>query len=131
MNIHFPNPHPLSQSPPTHSKPPAPEPYTPYSPTNRQHARTTSPIHRTHRININLNPRIRRLVRARKRDQRARRPLPTPRHPNLRTRNVKLRAVERARRVQRDVLDAQEVVAWGRGCRDGDGCCGFVCLALG
>lgn len=77
-------------------------------------------------ININHQPRIRILVRARKRNQRGRRPASPTGNSHLRTAEVQLRAVERARAMQGNMLDSQQVVARGHVLRDSDGEGGLV-----
>jgi hypothetical protein len=64
---------------------------------------------------IHQNPRIATLVRARKRRQRRRRPGASTRDLNLRASQIELRFVRLHRHMQRDVLDAEKVVAVGRG----------------
>lgn len=85
---------------------------------NRRPRRTITP---PTPININLQPRIRILIRPREAHQRPRRPTPPTRHANLRARNIKLRAVDLTRPVQRNVLDAQKILAARRILGDSDG----------
>lgn len=79
-------------------------------------------------IQLEQNPRVRGLVRAGKRDKRARvEGSRAAGDRELGACNVDLHAADRGRAVQRDVLDAQEVVAGGDA--GGDGGCygGFAC----
>jgi hypothetical protein len=68
---------------------------------------------------------IRALVRPWEGDHRPRRPAPPARDANLRARKVELRAARAHRHVQRDVLNAEEVVTRGYGGGD-RGVRGFV-----
>lgn len=90
------------------------------------HRRARRAIRPTPAVNVDLEPGVRVLVRAWKTHQRAGRPAPAARHAELRARNVQLRAVDLARAVQRNVLDAQQVLAAGRVLGDGDGEGGLV-----
>ena len=70
--------------------------------------------------------RVIRLVRAGERDQGAGGPRPAARDAHLRAADVELRAAGVLREVQRDALDADEVVAAGEGGGEGEGYLGFV-----
>lgn len=105
--------------------PPPPSPTTTLSP--RPHRRPRRRITRRHRIiNINLNPLIRRTIRARKADQGTRRSIPSILHLDLRTAYIKLRAADATRTVQRNVLDAQQILARGERFRDRNVDVGFA-----
>jgi hypothetical protein len=113
---------------------------TPLAQTNFLHAINLPTPHRrprTHIIprirrilsQIHQDPRITTLIRAGQRRQRTRTPAPAARDLDLRATEIKLRFVGLHGHVQRDMLDAQEVVAVRGGL--GDGCVGrfvFVCV---
>ena len=78
-------------------------------------------------MQINQNSRMIRPVRTRERDFRSRITVPTPSDLDLAAGKVKLRAANVLRVVQRDLLDAQEVVALWHGGGDGDEEFGLAC----
>ena len=79
-------------------------------------------VTRGHRVvNVDHDSRIRRLVRTGERYKPGRRTIATTGNLNLGARNVELSSARGPGRVQRDVLNAEEVLARGKGLGNGDG----------
>lgn len=91
----------------------------------RPNSRTRRRITCRHRIiNIDLNPLIRRTIRARKRHRGPRVPTPPILHLNLRTADIELRPAHTPGRVQRNMLNTHKILArrQGLGNRERDLC---------
>lgn len=134
--------------------PPSPEPHLTLTPPNSTSPNSTSPIHpppstllsylasSNRRPGVNITSRNRpikleqdtgvgRLVGTGERDQLAAgvERAGASGHVDLRARNVQLRAADAAGAVQGNVLDAQEVLAWGEAGGEADGDFGFAFFA--
>jgi hypothetical protein len=85
----------------------------------RPHLRARRRVRRRHRVvDVDQDSRVRRLVRARERNQRSRGSIATARNLDLRTADVKLRSARGPRRMQRNVLHAEEILSARQALRD-------------
>jgi hypothetical protein len=104
----------------THSKPQVPEVDNSSAITQSQPSHSPETLFLARKtynrvINIQLNPRIGRLIRARKRNQRTRGSSSSTSNRQLTTRDIKLCTVQTRGGVEADMLDAEQIIA-GRDC---------------